>query len=87
MQNIIIALIGALGSAAGAVAGIFINTRLITYRIEQLEQKVNKHNNIIERMYELEKKEEVTNEKIKVINHRIDDLEDANGNNKPLKET
>ena len=86
MENIIIAFIGALGSAAGAVAGIFINTKLITYRIEQLEQKVNKHNNIIERMYELEKKEEVTNEKIKVINHRIDDLEETYSDNKYIKE-
>lgn len=45
------------------------------YRIEQLEKKVDKHNNLVERTYQLEEKEEVLAEKIKVANHRIDDLE------------
>lgn len=79
MNSIIVALIGAGGSAIGAVLGIFVNTKLITYRIEQLENKVNKHNNIIERTYELESKEKVLEEQIKVANHRISDLEDVQG--------
>ncbi len=87
MENIIIALIGFAGSSIGAIIGIFVNTKLITYRIEQLEAKVNKHNNLIERTYELEKEEELTKEKIKVINHRIDDLEEtAYSDNKYVKE-
>lgn len=77
MENIIIALIGFAGSGMGAIIGIFVNTKLITYRIEQLEQKVNKHNNLIERTYELEAREDLHEEKIKVANHRIDDLEDT----------
>lgn len=75
MTNIIVALIGAGGSAIGAVLGIFINTKLINYRIEQLESKVNKHNNLIERTYELETQEKILEEQIKVANHRISDLE------------
>ena len=51
------------------------NSALIAYRIEQLEHKVNKHNSIIERTYKLEKDESVIEEQIKVINHRIEDLE------------
>ena len=51
MSAVIVALIGAGGSAVGAVLGVVINTKLITYRLEQLENKVNKHNNIIERTY------------------------------------
>ena len=51
------------------------NIMLISYRLEQLEKKVDVHNNLIERTYNLEKQQEVTNEQIKVINHRIDDLE------------
>ena len=43
--------------------------------MEQLEQKVNKHNSIIERTYKLEKDESIIEEQIKVINHRIEDLE------------
>nr|DAG72634.1 MAG TPA: hemolysin XhlA [Caudoviricetes sp.] len=45
------------------------------YRLEQLEKKVDKHNGVIERTYKLEENERVTEEKIKVINHRIEDLE------------
>ena len=77
MNSIIVALIGAGGSAVGAVLGIFVNTKLINYRIGQLESKVNKHNNLIERTYELETKEKVLEEQIKVANHRISDLENV----------
>jgi hypothetical protein len=48
---------------------------LIAYRIEQLERKVDKHNSVIERTFKLEEAEAVQNEQIKVINHRIEDLE------------
>ena len=41
MSAVIVALIGAGGSAVGAVLGVVINTKLITYRLEQLENKVN----------------------------------------------
>lgn len=51
------------------------NIVLVTYRLEQLEKKVDVHNNIIERTYDLEKKAGVMEEQIKVANHRIDDLE------------
>lgn len=51
-------------------------TELTLYRIDQLEQKVNKHNNLIERTYAIEKRLDVDEEKIKVANHRIDDLEE-----------
>ena len=53
-------------------------TDLTIYRIDQLEKKVEKHNQVVERVYILEIKEEVEEEKIKVINHRIDDLEKYN---------
>ena len=56
-----------------------INTKLITYRLEQLENKVNKHNNIIERTYNLEARLDVDEERLKVANHRIDDLENNGG--------
>lgn len=48
---------------------------LTIYRIDQLEEKVNKHNNLIERMYDVESRLDVDEEKMKVANHRIDDLE------------
>lgn len=48
---------------------------LVTYRLEQLEKKVDKHNNLIERTYKLEEAHAVMDEQIKVANHRISDLE------------
>ena len=51
-------------------------TDLTLYRIDQLEKKVEKHNNVIERVYALEKQEAVIEEEIKVANHRIEDLEE-----------
>ncbi len=75
-EGIITAIIAFCGSAAASLGGILINTKLSNYRIEQLEKKVDKHNNIIERVYKLEQNEAVVDERIKVANHRIDDLEE-----------
>lgn len=56
-ETIIVALISGLGTIIGSILGIFASARLTNYRLEQLEKKVNLHNNVIERVYELEKKE------------------------------
>ena len=52
---------------------------LIEYRLKKLEEKVDKHNNVIDRTYKLEELTALQEEKIKVVNHRIDDLEKAGG--------
>lgn len=54
----------------GTGGGILASSKLTNYRIGQLEKKVDKHNTIIERTYILE-------EKMKVANHRIEDLEEV----------
>lgn len=74
-DTIIVALLSLIGTLAGAYFANRKSSALVIYRIDQLEEKVNKHNEVIERTFELEKHEELTAEKIKVINHRIDDLE------------
>lgn len=66
--SIIIALISFLGTLLGTLGGILASAKLTTYRIEQLEKKVDEHNNFAQRIPILE-------EKLKVENHRIDDLE------------
>ena len=48
---------------------------LIEYKLDQLTHKVELHNNAVERLYEVERKLDVDEEKISVANHRIDDLE------------
>ena len=73
--ELIIALISLGGTALGTFGGIFINTRLSNYRIEQLEKKVAKPNSLIERTYAIEQHNAVVDEEIKVANHRIEDLE------------
>lgn len=73
--ELIIALISFAGTLAGSLAGIFTASRLSNYRIEQLEKKVEKHNNLIERTYAIEQHNAVVDEEIKVANHRIEDLE------------
>lgn len=50
---------------------------LIEYKLDQLEKKVDLHNNAVERLYAVEKTVEVQQEQIKVANHRLDDLEHA----------
>ena len=75
-DEIITALIGLGGSALGSVIGIICNTRLTTYRIKQLEKKVDKHNTVIDRTYKVESRLDVIDEEIKVANHRISDLEE-----------
>ena len=72
---IVVALIGLGGSAIGSLIGVLASSKLTHYRLEQLEKKVQAHNNLVDRMYRREEHDELTDEKIKVINHRINDLE------------
>lgn len=74
-ETIIVALLSLAGTLMGSLFGILAANKLVIYRIEQLEKKVEKHNNVLERVYALEKDEAVIKEEIKVANHRIDDLE------------
>lgn len=68
--SIICAVVALLGTAIGSYSGL----RLTSYRVEQLEKKVDRHNRFAERMPIME-------EQIKVINHRIHDLEETAGGN------
>jgi hypothetical protein len=74
-EIVIVSIISLLGTLGGSLLGVLSANKLMTYRINELEKKVEKHNNIIERVYKLEKADAVEAEEIKVINHRIDDLE------------
>lgn len=73
--EVIVAMIASGGGLLGSAIGVIASARLTNYRIGQLEEKVNKHNNLIDRVYRLEKAAELERERIKVANHRIQDLE------------
>jgi hypothetical protein len=68
-SEILVAIIAGIGTLVGTFGGIMASNKLVNYRLEMLEKKVDTHNNVIERTYILE-------EKMKVANHRIEDLED-----------
>ena len=51
---VIVAILGFAGTLAGSLLGVLTTQKLTHFRLERLEEKVNKHNNIIERTYRLE---------------------------------
>ncbi len=67
-SNVLVALLSLLGTLLGSLAGVLTSSKLTNYRLSQLEQKVDRHNSFSERIPLLE-------EKLKVVNHRIGDLE------------
>lgn len=67
-MEIIIALISLVGTITGSLGGILVSSKLTNYRIEQLEKKVDKHNNFAEKI-------PVLNTKIDNLNQRLEDLE------------
>lgn len=74
-EAIIVALLGLVGTLVGSYLANRKSTALIAYRLEQLEQKVSKHNNLVERTYALEESVALMDERVRVANHRIADLE------------
>ena len=73
--TIIVAVLGLVGTCVGAYYSNRKSTALFSYRLDELEKKMTLHNNMITRVYELEKHSAVVDETISVVNHRIADLE------------
>ena len=68
--EVIVSLITLAGSALGTFAGIAVNSKLTNFRIEQLEKRVNKHNNVIERTGKLE-------ERVGALDYRLKEIENG----------
>lgn len=68
METIIVAIITLVGTIGSGVLSAVISNNLIKYRVEQLEKKVDKHNNLIDRMYKAESN-------IKLIQEEVEQLE------------
>lgn len=75
VETIVAALISAFSAIIVCVVQNNKTRALIEFRLLELEKKQDKHNNVIERTYKLEQDTAVMAEQIKVVNHRIDDLE------------
>lgn len=66
-ETVIVAILSLIGTLFGSLAGILAANKLTTYRLQQLEAKVEKHNKVIERVYNLEKQEAVIEEEIEQL--------------------
>lgn len=69
-SEILVALLSLAGTLFGSLGGVLASSKLTNYRLAQLEKKVDRHNGFGERIPLIE-------EKIKVINHRLTDLEEV----------
>ena len=66
-DSIIVAVLSLTGTLIGTLSGIMTANKLTTYRIQELEKKVEKHNNLIDRVYNLEKHDAVIDEEIEQL--------------------
>lgn len=71
-DTILVALLSLAGTLLGSVFGILASNKLTSFRLQKLEEKVQAHNNLIERMYKVE-------DRSKSNSHRIDALEKIGG--------
>lgn len=53
-SEIIVAILSLVGTGIGTLGGILTTQKLVTYRLQKLEEKVDRHNNLIDRMYKIE---------------------------------
>lgn len=74
-NEILVAIISFAGTAVGSIVAVVTANSLTNFKIEELKKQVEKHNTIVDRVYKLEASDQVRTEEIKVINHRIEDLE------------
>lgn len=70
------------GSLIGTFAGIITSSKLTEYRLKELESKVEKHNNLVERMYLLEDRMNLNDQKSRVTDHRLKALEEERNEGK-----
>lgn len=74
----IAALFSLIGTLVGTFGGILTGSRLTNYRLAQLEEKVGKHNNLIERTYKIEESIAIQGTQLEAFKDRVANLEEAN---------
>lgn len=68
-EQVISAILSLVGTLVGTFGGIVVSAKLMTYRIEQLEKQVEKHNGVVERTFVLEGS-------VKELQHEVADLKE-----------
>lgn len=61
----VVGILSCLGTIIGTLGGIIASSKLTNYKIDELKEKVNKHNNLIDRMYKIENRVTLIEEEIK----------------------
>lgn len=74
-ETVIVAILSLVGTLIGSLGGILAANKLTNYRIKKLEEKVEKHNQVVERVYRLESLEAVNEEKIAAVDEKVDHLD------------
>lgn len=70
-ETLLVAILGFAGTLAGSLLGVLTAQKLTQYRLQQLEEKVNKHNHLIERMTKLEGRVTEAEHDIRDIKQRV----------------
>lgn len=74
-ETLWVALFSLAGTLGGSLLGIMAANKLVMYRLEQLEKRVEEHNKVIDRTYKLEKRAEVLNIEIENMTETVHRLE------------
>lgn len=77
ISSVVVAVISLVGSLFGTFGGILTSAKLSNYRIEQLEKKVEKHNSVVERTYNLEGDVKTIQVEIEEIKEDVRSLQNA----------
>ena len=80
-SSIIVGVLALAGTLIGSMMANNKTQALVTYRLQQLEEKVNKHNNLVERMYKMEEKQMVMEEQMLHLGKDIERLDDSMNDN------
>lgn len=80
-SSIIVGVLALAGTLIGSMMANNKTQALVIYRLQQLEEKVNKHNNLVERMYKMEEKQMVMEEQMLHLGKDIERLDDSMNDN------
>lgn len=67
---VIVAIVGAIGSGLCSLLGVIASNKLTQYRLQELEKKVQAHNNLVERMYKAEQKQGELEQRVEMLHHQ-----------------
>ena len=74
METIIVGVLSLVGTLGGSLFGILAANKLTMYRVEQLEKKVDKHNEVVEKVIVMQQSLNAAWERIDEIRKAVDEI-------------